>query len=91
MTISKANLKIQGAKIHYDIYALRLWLRDTTFRVEHEEKVSGRTDLPIFCITLETSFTFYSGYIFPFPMKINIFQRELKNKMHLKWKIMTII
>ena len=36
----QANFKIQGAKIQYDIYALCLRLRDTTFRAEHEEKVS---------------------------------------------------
>ena len=35
----QANYKIQGAKIQYDIYALCLRLRDTTFRAEHEEKV----------------------------------------------------
>ena len=35
----KANYKIQGAKLQYDIYALCLRLRDTTFRAEHEEKV----------------------------------------------------
>ena len=35
----KNNYKIQGAKLQYDIYALLLRLRDTTFRAEHEEKV----------------------------------------------------
>ena len=35
----QANYKIQGGKIQYDIYALCLRLRDTTFRAEHEEKV----------------------------------------------------
>ena len=37
--LSQANYKIQGAKLQYDIYALCLRLRDTTFRAEHEEKV----------------------------------------------------
>lgn len=35
----KANYKIQGAKIQYDIYFLCLRLRDTTFKAEHEQKV----------------------------------------------------
>ena len=44
----KANYKIQGAKLQYDIYALCLRLRDTTFRAEHEEKVFTLTSCLLF-------------------------------------------
>ena len=51
----KANYKIQGAKLQYDIYALCLRLRDTTFRAEHEEKVkhSNFTLFGLYCLILE--------------------------------------